>query len=131
MQVIAITQKKDAARIGNNFAQSTWYSLTKVPTVELKKGDIVELKFEKEGTTNVITEIKVTGSAPQTIPPSSTDSNGKSEWRSKSPQESESIRKQAVGKMVAETVKAITGLTADNIEKTISQLFNIYDNLTK
>jgi len=126
--IIAMTKTKDAARIGNNFAQSTWYSLKKITDVELSKGDEVEMKYEKEGRENVITEISVTGKAPAQTP----DAPAKKEWRSKSPEESDCIRRQAVGKMVAESVKALKDFSStEDLIASIEIIFKTYDELTK
>ena len=130
MKIIAITTKQDYYRIGEDFNHSVWYSNKKVKDIEVKQGDLVEIAFEKEGKENVLTSIKTTGKAqaqPSVTPPE------KKEWRSKSPEESEGIRKQAVGKMVAETMKSLDlkDMGTTDVLPVIEALFKKYDELTK
>ena len=123
LKIIAITKKKDFYRIGENFNYSNWYSSREVQDVEVTNGDVVEITHEKVGKENVLKSIKVVGKAD--------NQTTKKEWRSKSPEESESIRKQAVGKMVAETIKAVDSVSITNVEELIDKLFLKYNELTK
>ena len=129
LKIIATTKPpKSFYRIGEQFDNSLWYDFSKVKDVGAKTGDLVELEFEKKGSDRVLTSLKVVGTAPAKA--ASTGSSS-STWRSKSPEESECIRRQTVGKMVAESVKAIEGLSHDGIEDVIRNLFKVYDELTK
>lgn len=135
VKIIAITKKKDYYRIGKDFNNSVWYNSQNVQDVEVKARDLVELDFEKEGKENILKSIKVTGQASATTATVGTSDTGSTSkgntWRNKSPEESECIRKQTVGKMVAETVKALQGLSHDGIEDVVRNLFKVYDELTK
>lgn len=128
LKVIAITKPRDFYRIGKDFNNSVWYNTKNVTDVKVSQRDVVEIESEKVGTENVLKSIKIVGKAPQSTTPST--SNG---WRSKSPEESNSIRKQAVGKMVAESLKSMDlkdqGIV--EIEEIIVSLFKKYDELTK
>ena len=135
-KVIAITKKNDYYRIGDDFNCSAWYKTKNVKDVEVHQGDLVEIEFEKEGKENILTSIKVVGKSEATSTSVSSSASSKSftPYRSKSPEESESIRKQAVGKMVAETIKGFDGLNVTTVEMAtsiIKTLFKTYDDLTK
>ena len=126
LKIIATTKPpKSFYRIGEDFNSSLWYDFSKVVDVGAKTGDEVEIEFETKGKDRILTAIKVVGTAP----PKTTNT--------KSPDKgvdiNNSIRKQAVGKMVPETLKAmdLTGLSIVDIEPIIKSLFNTYDELTK
>ena len=137
LKVIAITKKLDYYRIGENFNYSAWYATKNVLSTPVSQGDLVEIESEKEGKENVLKTIKVVGKAESNGTmessgvPSSTPSA--STWRAKSPEESNTIRKQTVGKMVAETLNAmdLTGSGIVDILPLIDELFKKYDELTK
>ncbi len=130
LKVMAITKPpKYFYRIGENIGNAFWYSFENLKDgtdyPEVSTGDLVEIESKKEGKDTILTSIKVTGKAPAKT------STGTSGWRSKSPEESESIRKQAVGKMVAETVKGVEGVTQANVEDLVNNLYLRYNELTK
>jgi len=130
-KIIATTKPpKTFYRIGEDFNTSLWYDFSKVQDVGAKTGDLVEIEFDKEGKDRVLTSIKVTGSAP-----AKAESTGGS-WKGgtdKGVDINNSIRKQAVGKMVAETMKAIdlSTYSEDDILALIPKIFNKYDEVTK
>jgi len=123
LKIIAITKKNDYYRIGESFNYSGWYATKEVQDTPVKNGDVVEITFEKEGKENVLKTIKVVGSAP-TGDTTSSGNGGNSGGRS--PDINTSIRKQSVGKMVAETVKAM-----DLKEASIEQVLIVIDTLYK
>jgi len=139
LKVIAITKKLDYYRIGENFNYSAWYATKNVKDSPVSQGDLVEIEYEKEGKENVLKTIKVVGKAEsngngaETTTASSTATSSASTWRAKSPEESNTIRKQTVGKMVAETLNAmdLTGSGIADVLPLIDELFKKYDELTK
>ena len=130
LKVIAITKPpKYYYRIGENFNNCLWYSFENIKDgadySEVKTGDMVEIEHTRENNENILTSIKVVGKAP-----AKTETTG---WRSKSVEESESIRKQAVGKMVPEAMKGmdLTGKTVDEVLEVVTRLYNKFNELTK
>jgi len=139
MKIVAISGDKVYYRIGTDLKNSAWYRTEKVKEVVVNKGDEVELTFEKdkEGI-NILNSIKVVAQVkpPETVvaTASSSTSTGVTSkvWRQKSADESEEIRRQAVGKMVAESVKALTPPpTIEILIESIKMLYKTYDDLTK
>ena len=102
LKIIATTKPpKTFYRIGEEFNSSLWYDYSKVKDVGAKTGDLVEIEFDKEGNDRILSSIKVVGSAP-----AKTQSAGGS-GENRGNDINTSIRKQTVGKMVAETLKSI------------------------
>jgi len=149
LKVIIIGTDNKNCRIGPSFDLSSWYSLKNFPVknvseLPFKKGDSVEIKFEKEKINNkmenVLTEIKVVGSEEEPAKPGIIKYSDivntpitKVPNNNYDKERNEVIRKQSVGKMVPETLKAmdLTGLAIMDIVPIIQELFKTYDELTK
>ena len=137
LRIIAISGDRIFYRIGEDLKNSHWFKSTNVSSISVAKGDNVEIKFDKDDHgVNILSEIKVLVPTPQTTTGSAstatTTTFEKKEWRSKSPAEGEEIRRQAVGKMVAETVKVFKDVSdVDWLCAAIEKLYNAYDKVTK
>lgn len=141
MKIVAISGDRVYYRIGDDLKNSFWYRSDKVKDIQVQKGDEVEITFEKDAEgINILNSIKVTSMAPDSVikPPqggtgeTSTELTPKKVWRQKSAEEGEEIRRQAVGKMVAESVKGLTPQSSiDVLLSNIEKLYILYDRLTK
>jgi len=126
MKLIQISN--DMALIGESANNGTWYSIpsnvksfiTKIPI-----GSVVEINSENEGGKEVLKFIKTSGNKPYS--PKGNKPPFKKTTYGKSPEEQESIRRQAVGHMVSRTLIALQGhVDPNNIQDIIDSLYEKY-----
>jgi hypothetical protein len=142
MKVFAISADNKWYKIGEKISDSLWYGVGKEVAKfisSIKKGDVVEIKSTvgedkkkylsfikkvgEDSSSVTITEVKPSGTT-------STSSTTKS-FYGKSPEEQNTIRRQAVGHMTSRTIVGLQGhVTLDNVLEVIDTLYKKYNDLT-
>jgi hypothetical protein len=117
-------------KIGDSDTDAKWLVIPRelgAQFVDIRREDDVEITFNKEGRDNILTSIKKIGgsSAPANL--------GNRSGYQKTPEEKNSIKNQAIGKMVATTMTAFQGVIDFNslemVESTIERLYKKYSEL--
>ena len=139
MKVLAIGKGGKVFKVGSSEADAKWYVTDEVAEYAktVKKGDEIELKSRAEGRNNILTFLKIVGSAPSTV--SGTSSGNASGYTKKAwtpyekPQDvQDSIRRQAVGHMTSRTLVGLQGqFDINNVCEIIDVLYAKYLDLTK
>jgi hypothetical protein len=138
-KVLAIGKGGKVFKVGSSEADAKWYVTDEVAEYAktVKKGDEIELKSRAEGRNNILTFLKIVGSAPSTV--SGTSSGNASGYTKKAwtpyekPQDvQDSIRRQAVGHMTSRTLVGLQGqFDINNVCEIIDVLYAKYLDLTK
>jgi hypothetical protein len=126
MKVCAISRDGLYLRLGESQEQSRWYAITKrVLDVSktLKRGDTVDIKFEqREDGKFYLTELTKTGSAPAE----------EKKYYGKSPEEQNTIRRQAIGHMASRALIALQGqVDINNITNVAETLYKKFQELVE
>ena len=136
-KVLAIGKGGKVFKVGSSEADAKWYVTDEVAEYAktVKKGDEIELKSRTEGRNNILTFIKITGSAPSTVTGTTTPTGyTKKAWTPyEKPQDvQDSIRRQAVGHMTSRTLIGLQGqFDINNVCEIIDVLYAKYLDLTK
>ena len=108
-----------------------WYVIT--PSVapyigKINVGDTVTIKSEKKGDKNHLVHIvQVSGGTSSPTPPAQEKKAG---WSPKSPEEQNSIKRQAIGHMVSRTLIGMQGaVNESNVEALIDKLYGKYQQV--
>lgn len=127
MQICAISGDKKFLKIGEDFNSARWYGIPDAlvtTTAALAKGDIVVLTHKQGADGKLVLEtIKKTGAvAPKTDAPQKT--------YGKSPEEQDSIKRQAIGHMTSRTLIALQGqVDVGTIESLMEKIYKKYQSL--
>lgn len=150
MKIVAFSKNGKMAKMSDDTGEEKWYFFTEKVEQFIKKfsvGDTVEATVaEKEGK-QILTFIKGNGTggfSPKTSTasfddPSETDEAPKTTFKStftpaktwgKSPEEQNTIKRQAIGHMVSRTLISMQGLVSvDNVEGIIDRLYAKYQEV--
>ena len=125
MKVFAFSGDGKYVKIGETNETAQWYTITSAVKNFIKninKGDEVEIRATKNSVGKLELQfINVTKKA--------SDSGSVSRY-GKSPEEQESIKRQAIGHMVSRTLIALQGqLDVNNIQKVAEELYKKYQEL--
>ncbi len=139
MKLVGISRDKDWYKIGETEADAIWYDIEKVKNFVkfIKVGDNVEIKSKKNdvGKPAIVFIKKVAGGAPEAnidptdpsleAPKEAPRSDApKNTFYDKSDARGESIKRQAIGKMVATSLVSMQGQVEEgNVEALIDKLF--------
>jgi hypothetical protein len=136
MKVLGNSKDKLWLRLGEDQQNAGWYGTQKVSEYAntLNRGDEVEIKFEvtqgAKGPQKILTFIKKVGSGPA---PTEKKSWGKPTETISAPvsepsAKDESIKRQAIGKMVAQALVALQGqVDPNNIDEIIETLWSKFE----
>lgn len=125
MKVCAISGDKKYLKLGENFDSSRWYVVTdKVTEIAntINRGDTVEIKADQKDDGKLyLNFIKKTASAP-----------GERKYWGKSPEEQNTIRRQAIGHMASRALIALQGqVDINNITSVAETLYKKFRSLVE
>jgi len=127
MQICAISGDKKFLKIGEDFNSARWYGIPETLTTiaaPLAKGDIVALTHKQGADGKLVLEtIKKTGAVT-----ARTDAPQKT--YGKSPEEQDSIKRQAIGNMTSRALIGLQGqVDVSNIESIMEKVYKKFQSL--
>ena len=133
MRIVAFGKKNPRSICLNDGKEDVWFYISdraKIDITTLQKDDEVDIEFT-EGTKGgkFISVLTVKNGTPVTAKPSTTSSEKKPfvPYSGKSPEEQNSIKRQAIGHMVSRTIIGLQGtVDINNVTAVIDTLYKKY-----